>query len=119
MSTFALIQLILGIVEPALAASGVIPTQYAPLAQGILAAINAIKQELTSSNGTTLTVNAVTLMTAISSGLQALQVAGALPASWSGVAVALANAATAGTAAYEQGGQKVDPNQLQPIAPIA
>ncbi len=116
MTTFALIQLIFGIVEPALAASGVIPVQYAPLAQGILAAINAIKTELSNSNGT-LTVNAVTLMTAISSGLQALQVAGALPASWSGVAVALADAATAGTAAYEQSGQKVDPNQLQPISP--
>ncbi len=118
MSAYALIQLILGIVEPALAASGVIPAPYAPLAQGIVAAIAAVKADLSGSNGT-LTVNAVTLMTAISSGLQALQVAGALPASWAGVAVALADAATAGTAAYEQSGQKVDPAQLQPISPVA
>jgi hypothetical protein len=118
MNAFSLIQLILGIVEPALTAAGVIPTPYAPLAEGILAAIAAVKADLTNSNGT-LSVNAATLMTAISSGLSALQTAGALPASWAGVAVALANAASAGTTAYEQSGQKVDPTQVQPIAPVA
>lgn len=119
MSAFALIQLILGIVEPALSASGVIPSAYQSLAAGILAAINAVKQDLTGSNGTTLSVNAVTLMAAIASGLQALQTAGALPASWAGAAVALADAASAGTAAYEASGTKVDPTQVQAIAPVA
>ena len=70
MTTFAIIQMVLNILEPALAAAGVIPTPYAPLAAGILAAVAAVKQELSSANGTTLSVNAITLMAAISSGLR-------------------------------------------------
>lgn len=119
MNTVGIIQLVLNIVEPALAAARVIPTPYQPLAVGILAAIQAVKTELANNTGSGFSVNAVILMTAISSGLKALQVAGALPGSWAGVATALADAATAGTAAYEQSAAKVDPSTLQPIAPIS
>lgn len=119
MNIFSLITLALGIIEPVLSASGLIPASSQPLAQGILAAITAIKAELSSNSGTTLSVNAVTLMGAIAAGLQALQMSNALPSTWSGMAVALAEASAAGTSAYEASGSKVEPLLLQPIAPVA
>lgn len=118
MNWSSIISLILGIVEPTLAASGIIPSAYAGLATGILNAIQSIKADLTSSNGS-ITVTAATLMSAVASGLEALVTAGALPASWGGIVAALASAAAAGTAVADQPVTKVDPNSVQPIAPIA
>jgi hypothetical protein len=117
MSVFSLITLILGIVEPILAQSKLIPSDYQGLASGILNAITAIKNELTGSNGQ-FSVTAITLLQAINSGMQALNVAGALPAGVSGISSALAGAAEAGVLAYQQSQTKVDPTQLQPIAPV-
>ena len=118
MNPFSLILLVLGVVEPILAADKIIPTPYQGLAAGILNAVNAVKTQLTGPNAT-LDVTAVSLTQAIASGLSALEVAGALPTTGGGLAVALASAAAAGTAAYEAAGQNIDPSQLKPIAPVA
>ena len=118
MNWFSIISLILGIVEPVLTSDGIIPSAYSGLVTGILNAIQSIKNELTASNGA-ITVTAATLMSAVAAGLESLVTAGALPASWGGVVVALANAAAAGTAVADQPVTKVDPNSVQPIAPIA
>ena len=118
MSIVSMILLILGIVEPALAETGVIPTQYQSLAAGILSAIAAIKADLTGNNGQ-LTVNAATLLQAIASGFQVMQAAGVLPAGVAGLADAFTKAAQAGLAAFEQAQVKVDPTALQPIEPVA
>lgn len=118
MNIVNLILLVLGVVEPALAGSGVIPTQYQPLVQGILQAVAAIKSDLTGSNGQ-MTVNAATLLQAVASGFQIMQADGVLPPSVSGLAVAFTKAAQAGLAAYEEAQAKVDPAQLAPIAPVA
>lgn len=118
MTTFAIISLILGIVEPVLASSGVIPTSYQPLAQGILNAINAIKGDLTNSATGQVSITAITLLQAISSGLQTLQTVGALPAGLAGLVTALDNSVQAGITSYEQSQLKVDPAALQPIAPV-
>lgn len=113
-----IIMLVIGIVEPALAGAGVIPTQYQSLVQGILAAITAIKADLTGSNGA-ITVNAATLLQAVASGFQVMQADGVLSSSVSSLADAFTKAAQAGLAAYEQAQVKVDPTTLQPIAPVA
>ena len=113
-----IIMLVIGIVEPALAGAGVIPVQYQSLAQGILSAISAIKNDLTGANGA-ITVNAATLLQAISSGFQIMQADGVLSAGVSSLADAFTKAAQAGLAAYEQSQVKVDPTTLQPIAPLA
>lgn len=117
MTALTLISLIIGIVEPILAGFGVIPTQYQPLATGILKAIAAIKTDLTGSNGQ-LSVNAATILQSIVSGIQVLQAQGALPTEAAGLVVALTSASAAGLAAVE-GITKVDPTALQPITPIA
>lgn len=108
----SLILLLLGIVEPVLA-STVIPTQYQGLAAGILAAINAVKAELTNSSGQ-VTATASSLIAGINAGVQALASVGAL-GSASGIAVALSEAVAAGEAA-ESGVTKVDPSALQPVS---
>lgn len=109
----SLILLLIGIAEPILAASGVIPTQYQPLAQGILNAITQVKAELTNSQGQ-ISVTAASLIAAINAGIQALAQAGAL-GSASGIATALASAVAAGEQA-ETTVTSVDPTKLQPIA---
>lgn len=109
----SLILLLLGIVEPVLASTGVIPTQYQGLATGILAAINAVKAELTNSSGQ-VTATASSLIAGINAGVQALASVGAL-GSASGIAVALSEAVAAGEAA-ESGVTKVDPSALQPVS---
>jgi hypothetical protein len=116
MSIGSLILLVLGVVEPALAGSGVIPTQYQGLVQGILQAIQAIKNDLTGSNGQ-LTVNAATLIQAVASGFQIMQAEGVLPQGIAGLADAFTKASQAGLAAYEQSQVKVDPTQLAPVTP--
>lgn len=107
-----LILLLLGIAEPILAASGVIPASWQPLAQGILNAINAVKADLTNSTGQ-VSVTAASLIAGINAGIQALAAAGALGAS-SGIATALASAVAAGEQA-ETGTTAVDPTKLQPV----
>lgn len=109
----SLILLILGIAEPILAASGVIPTQWQPLAAGILNAITAVKSELTTSTGR-VSVNAASLIAGINAGIQQLAAAGALGAS-SGIATALASAVNAGENALS-GTTSVDPSKLQRIS---
>jgi hypothetical protein len=111
-----LILIILGIAEPILAKSGVIPSEFQGLISGILNAITAVKAEISGNNGQ-LNINAVTLLQAISAGAQALS--GVLPTGVAGITVVLDNAASRGIAAYQQAQTKVDPAQLQPIAPVA
>lgn len=118
MSTFSLVMLIIGIVEPALAASGVIPSNYQPLAQAVLNAIGAFKAEATSTNGT-LSTNTAILLQGIVQGIKVLSASGALPAAEAGLVQVLDDAAGAGIAAYQAAGQKVDPTQLNPISPAA
>lgn len=110
-----LILLLAGIVEPILADSGVIPAPYQTLAQGALAAITALKAELTSSNGQ-LTVTAASLIYAVNAAVQQLAAANALGAG-SGIAKAL-SAAVAGGEKELASVTSVDPNQLQPITPV-
>lgn len=113
MNVANLFLLLLGIAEPILAAAGGIPSQYQPLAQGILNAITQVKADLTGANGQ-LTVTAATLIAGINAGIQALAAAGALGAA-SGIATALGNAVAAGEKALATT-TTVDPNALQPIA---
>lgn len=114
--TATLILTLLGILEPILASSGIIPTQYQTLATGILSAITAVKAELTNSSGT-ITATASSIIAAIIAGTQALASAGALgPAS--GIAAALATAAAAGETA-EGSATSVDPSKLQPVPLVA
>ena len=110
-----LILTLLGIVEPILAASGLIPANYQPLAQGILNAIAAVKAELTNASGG-ITANAQTLIAGINAGIQALAAVGAL-GSASGIAKALGAAVAAGEQA-EASTTSVDPSKLEPIAPV-
>ena len=110
-----LILTLLGIVEPILATSGLIPSNYQPLAQGILNAISAVKAELTNASGG-VTANAQTLIAGINAGVQALAAAGALGAA-SGIAKALGSAVAAGEQA-EAAATEVDPTKLEPIAPV-
>lgn len=110
---------ILDVVEPILTVAGVIPTPYAPLAAGIVSAITVVKQELTNSNGQ-ITVTALSVTQAIAAGLAALEAQKALPASpGASLAIALADAAAAGSAAFVAAGAKVDPSLLQPETPVA
>jgi len=113
-----IILMILGIVEPALAADGVIPQAYQGLAAGILSAITALKAELTNSAGQ-LTVNGATLLQAVASGVQILQANNILPASAAGLTLAFTTAAQAGLAAYQTAQAKVDPTLLAPLSPVA
>lgn len=109
----SLILLLIGIAEPILAASGIIPAQYQPLAQGILNAITQIKADLTNSQGQ-VSVTAASLIAAVNAGVQALAQAGALGGA-SGIATALASAVAAGESSLS-GTTAVDPTKLQPIA---
>lgn len=109
----SLILLLLGIAEPILAASGVIPTQWQPLAQGILNAITAVKADLTNATGQ-ISVTTASLIAGINAGIQQLGAAGALGAG-SGIAKALSSAVEAGETA-ETGVTAVDPTKLQPIS---
>lgn len=109
----SLILLLLGIAEPILAASGVIPAQWQPLAQGILNAITAVKADLTNATGQ-VSVNAASLIAGVNAGIQALAAAGAL-GSGSGIATALASAVAAGETSLS-GTTAVDPSKLQPIS---
>lgn len=119
MNSFALITLLLPIIENALSASGVIPSEYKALAEGIVAAVNVLKSELTGASGA-LNVTAATLTAAIAAGLSSLVKAGALPASWGALATALASAAAAGVAAGTAAASAPeDPNTIQPISPVA
>ena len=119
MGTVSLILTILGVVEPILAGAGAIPPNYQGLATGVLNAINAVKTDLTGANGQ-LTINAVALTQAIASGVQALEVSGAIPGGPNAsLALALSTAAAEGAAAFAKAGAGVDTTQLQPIAPVA
>lgn len=118
MGAVQIILIVLGVVEPMLAANGVIPTEYQPLAQGILNAINAVKSSLTGPNAT-VDVTTVSVTQAIASGLAALEAAKAIPTVGGGIATALAQAAAAGAQAYVAAVNKVDPTQVQPITPAS
>lgn len=118
MSTFSLITLILGIVEPILAQSGVIPASYQNLAAGIVNAINALKSELTNATTGAISVTAISLTQAIASGIAGLAASGALPSAFAGLSEALSTAAAAGVAEYEASKAKVDPTTLQPVPTI-
>lgn len=104
---------LLGIVEPILAGTGIIPPQYQSLAQGILNAISAVKNELTGASGQ-INATAASLIAAINAGVQALAQAGAF-GSASGIAAALGAAVAAGEQALA-GSTSVDPTKLQPIS---
>ena len=113
--TVNLILLLIGIVEPILAASGVIPSNYQGLATGILNAITALKAQLTNANGQ-LDVTSVSLIYAINAGVQQLAAANVLGAG-SGIAKALSGAVAAGEADMVAV-TSVDPSKLQPITPV-
>lgn len=111
-----LILLLIGIAEPILAATGVIPPGDQALAQGILNAITALKAELTGGNGK-LTLTAASLIYAINAGIQQLAASGSF-----GPGAGLARALAAAVAAGEQdlaSVTSVDPTKLQPIPPVA
>lgn len=116
MTPVNLILILLGIVEPILAKSGAVPSEFQPLISGILNAITAVKTELTGSTGQ-LNVNAITLLQAISAGAAALS--GILPSGVAGITLVLDQAVSRSIQAYQQAQAKVDVSQLQPIAPVA
>lgn len=109
-----IVLVLLGVLVPMLETAGIIPANYKNLADGILGAITAFKNEITNNQGK-VTATATTMFIGINAGVQALAAAGALGGA-SGIAVALSNAAAKGLAA-ESSLTSLDPSQLKPIEP--
>lgn len=91
-----------------------ISTEIKSIIAGIVGSLSAVV-----SSGVTTGISPTTVLTALSGVITALQsVQGLSPTTLQAIKD-LENAAAAAYAADQQAQQKVDPTQLQPIAPVA
>jgi hypothetical protein len=117
-SVFLIISALLPILTSALQGAKVISPGIAGLITGIEQAAAAVTTELTAPGATsTPSITALTLLSAISSGLQVLQTETNIAPTTLLIIAAVNSAIQAGLVAVSKV-TSVDPTQLQPIVPV-
>lgn len=118
LAIFQLIAAIGPIVTGALSASG-IDTKYNGLITAIENAVASFGTAISNPANGQLSVSAITILSGISAAVAVLQAETTLNPTTLALVNAFDKAVTAGLAAYQQAGVKVDASTLQPIAPVA
>lgn len=118
LAIFQLIAAIGPIVTGALSAAGV-NTKYNGLITAIENAVSSFGSAISNPVDGQLSVSAITILSGISAAISVLQAETTLDPTTLALVNAFDKAVTAGLAAYQQAGQKIDVSTLSPIAPVA